>query len=486
MKKFLIVLTLSILASCSKGEVSESVSRSEQPMQIFLSPLEALSPDLRSSLSSALEDKIRDAAVAAYDRETGILADAVYSDAAPSLNLMSGRVYNIYALANMGDVTDAFPVSESDVRKLRFALPSFSSLENQGLPMAAMTSSAASGSLSMQLKRMVAKVNITIDHSDMDAGGSDRSFSNTVVKVHRAAKAIYPFAEGGSAALNKDDLYQDVTDFQTISDGYADVSEKLVLYVPENMQGNLGGDNDDPWGKSESEDDSGLSLCTFISLEGVKDGTVDGVEGDMVYRFFPGEDNTRNFDLQGNKVYDISMELTWDGMYVADNWKVEKNNWSDSRRILVSTSEDHGYSASASLVIPRGAEDFPVYVYYSPHGMPYESEEDGGEGHHYGKGWVFMLSHHPSGSPGPTAPQPNTSDFSGSYMSTGFVGHTAYRTVHYITIPPATPAGYSNRIMYRTADGRREAWLDIEVIEAGSPGLGVGDDENDGGGEIEY
>ncbi len=309
----------------------------------------------------------------------------------------------------------------------------------------------------------------------MDSGGADYSFCNNVVKVRRAARAVFPFEDGGSSAKSADDLNADVSDWQTVADGYDDLSETLTLYIPENMQGDLLDANSNPWDKSESNSGLDASLCTYITVEGFKDGEVDGVEGDFVYRFFPGENDVRNFDLQGNMVYEITLELTWDGMYVDDNWKVEKSNWSDSRSIQVSTSEDHGYARNATLTLMHGAEDVPVYIYFSPHGEEYESELDGGEAHHYDMGWVFMPEYSPSDGTGAVVPKENNSEFTGYYMSTGLVRHTEYRTVHYVTIPATTPPGYTNRIIYMTADGRKSAWLDIVVV--GSPDLSAGDGE---------
>ncbi len=417
-----------------------------------------------------IEDIINEVSVAAYDQETGMLADAAYSNSCAYLMLAVDRMYDIYVVANMGNVTDDFPDSESEVSLMKCRLPSFGQLKFNGLPMAGMVSAAWKSSLAVEVRRLVAKVNITIDHSDMDSGGSDKSFRNTVVKVHRAARVLYPFRKNGSAAMDASDLYSGTADYQAITDGYAAMSETVTLYVPENMQGMLLDGNDDPWKKSESSEVLDASLCTYISLEGVKDGSEDGVGGDFIYRFFPGEDDTGNFDLRGNKVYDISMVLTWKGMYVADSWKVEKSNWSDSRRISVSVEKDHGYVSGLKLLLPQGAADVPVYVYYSPHGAEYESEEAGGAVHHSEKGWNFMLVH----------------SSSGDFISTGFVEHQGYRSLHHITVSPDAPPGYTARIIYRTVEGMHSACLDIEVVEKNSPGLSSGDPEDVGDNCIEY
>lgn len=487
MKKILILALVPYLVSCSYHEEEcPSADVVFGSMRVELNP-DGSTCETRSIISvPGIEDMINEISVAAYDKGTGLLADSAYSKSCPYLMLATDRSYNIYVIANMGDITGNFPDYERDIGSLKCTMSSFGNLKYNGLPMAGMTETAWKSRLAVEVRRLVAKVNITIDHSDMDSGGSDKSFSNTIVKVHRAARNLYPFREMGSAALEPDDLYPGTADCQGIADGYADLSEKLTLYVPENMQGTLLKDNEDPWGKDGDSGGFDASLCTYISLEGVKDGSSDGVEGDFVYRFFPGEDDTGNFDLRGNKVYDISMVLTWEGMYVADSWKVGRSNWNDSRRISVSMYEDHGYVSELKLVLPQGAADVPVYIHYSPHGEEYESEEAGGSMHHYEKGWGFMLMHPPSGGSGTAGPKDNMSEFSGTFMSTGFVEHQGYRTKHYVTISPSAPPGYTNRIIYRTVEGVHSAYLDIEVAENNRPGLSVGEPEEDGDNYIDY
>ncbi len=473
-----------VLCSCQVKEDMDDCS-AERMMHVSLSPCGTCADDTRSLLDSPdIEDRINDAVVAAYERESGILADVSYSRSDRYLMLDTSKSYNVYVIANMGNLSLDFPSHESGLELLKFSLPSFGVLASQGLPMAGMLASDWMENLEIEVRRLVAKVNVTLDLSDMDSGGGGDCFRGSVIKVHRAARILYPFRKGGSAAMGPEDLYQEVADYQTFSSG--DSVETLTLYIPENMQGSLLDGNDDSWEKSESSDILDASLCTYISLEGVKDGSGDGVGGDFVYRFFPGEDSTRNFDLRGNRIYEISLALTWDGMYVSDNWKVEKSNWKDDRMIYVSTSEDCGYVSTAKLYIRRGASDVPVYICYSPHGQEYESEEEGGEGHHQIYGWKFHVTDSPYYDFSETFPQHNESELSGDYMSTGFMEHSGYRTVHYVTIPYTTPPGYKNSIVYMTSDGRHLACLHIEVVEADLPGLTIGGDTSGDEYEIEY
>ncbi len=464
MRKSLILFLLCLVAACSYPDELTSLQE-VQTMTLSLSPIDVASTDTRSILTATnIEDRINHATVAVYDAETGLLVDAVHTYSSLSLNLATGHTYNIYAAANMGDLTPVFPEAESDVEDIRFTLPPFSSLNLQGMPMAGKITTSWESNITIPVRRLLAKVIITVDHSGMNAGGADKSFKGVTVKVHRAAQAVYPFAEGGSRALSSSDLYSGVADHHTSISEYANASEELTLYIPENMQGTLLNGNDSQWDKSESNSSLDASLCTYITLEGVKDGSVDGVEGDFTYRFFPGEDATENFDLEGNTLYRISMKLTWNGMYVTDNWKVEKTGWSDTRMIRVSTAKDGGYASGTGIVLAQGSDRVPVYIFYSPHGNAYESEDDGGEAQHLSKGWVFMPSKSPSDGFAVTTSRANNSEYVGTYMSTGFVEHDSYRTTHYVTIPRSTAVGYTNSIMYRTSDWRKNAYLNISVV----------------------
>ena len=116
--------------------------------------------------------------------------------------------------------------------------------------------------------------------------------------------------------------------------GYAQ-DTTLVFYVPENVQGNLLPENDDPFGKvyEEISDIGGQSysdLCTYLEFNARRENT-QGYSGDVMYRYYLGADNTSDFSLVRNKRYDVTLDFTEDGFF-AESWKVTRGgDWNDTR-----------------------------------------------------------------------------------------------------------------------------------------------------------
>ncbi len=425
----------------------------------------------RSVLSetAAFENKITGITFAAYDNSTGMLISCLHTDQSRfDISLDKSKTYRIVMLANMGDMTAKFPSKMSGLSSLKHTIASYSQMNSLGLPMVCDVVTPWQPSLTLSLRRLVAKLVVTVDKSDIASmgGGGAASFRNARISVSRISRALYPFAAGGSRASRTSDLFPtDGLEYDTFSSPTANVSEELVLYVPENRQGTLLPGNTESMDKSESNAAlSGEELCTFISLNGVKNGSVDGVSGNLTYRLFPGADNVSNFDLEGGKKYMIRLKLTWDGMHIEGNWKVEKSNWSDSREIYFSLDKDSGYTTSRSINLAKGSTQVPVYIYYSPLGLTYEPE-GAGDAHHLAKGWGFQTMYSPSSTTTRlTELQPCDGNLTGTYMSTGFVEHSDYWTKHYITIPKSTGVGYSNKIGYMTSDRSAQAVLSITAV----------------------
>ncbi len=379
------------------------------------------------------EDRVNSMTIAAFDSNTGYLVGCAYPQAGNwGINLPTDRTYRIYLLANMGDQTGMIPAEASGMEGFRYDLVSYSRLKENGLPMVCDTLTAWKPELTLDLRRLMAKLAITVDKGNMSemGGGGEEAFRNHRIAVHRIVRILTPFAEGGSAAQSEADFFTlDEVEYDTFSDATAEESEEMLLYVPENVQ------------------DTGLvgkELCTYVSMSGRKDGSTDGVYGDLVYRFIPGSDKASGFGLKGGKRYDITLKLTWNGMYAEGDWKVERSGWRDNRRILVSLAPDKGYVPAASVSLAKGSSAVPVYVYYSPQGKDYAE----GEANHHEKGWTYFIE-----------------EPAGDMMSTGLVEHTLYRSIHYVTIPATTSSGYENAIYYATMDEREKAVLKIRVAE---------------------
>lgn len=331
----------------------------------------------RSTLpgTTAFENSVTEVTFIAYNASTGLLEGAVHTGgSSATLTLDSHATHHIYALANMGDWSNAAPVREALVPDLSYTIPSYDSMSSAGMPMAGSTECGGAGPVAVSVRRLLAKVIVTVDRSDICDGTTVEPFDFGGLSVQRAARRLRPFASGGSRALDPDDLFPGSQEPEDMSgeDPYADSSTQRVLYIPENCQGALLEDGGNAFDKSLSNPilsaQESAALCTYITFEATKNGQSDGVDGDLSYRFFPGADATSNFSLEGGKVYLIDLVLTWDGMFVQGNWMVTRTGWSDTRLLQVSDDETDGYASAMDLFLPAGISGYPVFVYYSPEG----------------------------------------------------------------------------------------------------------------------
>ncbi len=464
MKKIIAYILLGLaLVSCSHRELMFPQS---EVVRVKATVEDREEADTKSVLSesASFANAVNTITVAFYEESSGRLMTALYSSSGDiETELDRNRTYHIFALANMGDLTGSMPVHMTDLKSFRYEISSYSSLRSSGIPMMYEGVSAWKSEIPISLRRLMAKLVITVNTSELNEHGAvSGAFSNELISVNRVAKAIYPFMDGGSRALGDDDLFSasDI-EYDTFSYPSDAESNDLILYVPENKQGTLLSGNTSQTDKSDDNSSlSGQDYCTYVELKGEKVGSTDGVYGDFIYRFYPGKDNVTNFDLEGNSLYTITLHLTWEGLFTSNGWMVEKSNFSDRRKLLVSFFPDKKYTSSFGTSIALGSTKVPLYIYYSPQGLNYESEADGGEPHHLKDGWVYFpydkayytqsgLSY---------APQANETGFSGTYVETGFVEHTPYWTRHYVTVPKGIiPKSGSYNIKYSTPDGRKSA-----------------------------
>ncbi len=418
--------------------------------------------------TAAFEDMVTEITAAAFDEAGGHLLATAYNDSGElEIMLPKGGKYEIFILANMGDQSGRIPADRRDMERFRYDVQSYSRMREKGLPMVCTVVTAWTKSLNLNLRRLMAKLVVAVDKSNIaqSGGGGADSFVGHKMEVSRVARAIYPFAPDGSSAKSPDDLFmEEDIEYEIFPDMDVSTGDGTVLYVPENMQGVKSGAYESVGGKSESNPELlGEELCTYVSLDGYKNGYEDGVYGKLTYRFFPGADNLSNFDLKGGMSYNLTLKLTWNGMYTEGDWRVERSDWVDRRKIQLSLHRDGGFETNLSFSLAKGSVHVPVYIYYTPQGEAYEPESEGGMAHHYDKGWNFAPMKPVGGQP--AFPTDNEGEIIGEKMSIGFVEHQDYRTIHYVTVSPSAENGYSNFIRYFTCDGRREAGLEITVTE---------------------
>ena len=342
----------------------------------------------KSVLGEAAETRITSVLMAVYRDGQLEISRSFQAGEACSLPLSGAGGRNAYAFVNMPGLTEAdLPPSETGLPEVSWRIGSYARMDADGLPMAGCSKGIPSdGTCPVAVSRLVSRFEFHLldgyrsffsasprvrEHED------DPSWllRNICYTLHNINGRLRPF---GQSAAGPDDLLDD-REFQLTADGRA------VLYVPENLQGDLL-DNDDPSKKdlpallqAHGEDYPVCASYVEVTLE--QDPARYGVGGNLSYRFFLGEDSVRNFSVGRNRLYSVGFGPDYQTvMRCFDNgtwpWKVGSEDWRDSRFLAFGAARyPVRKGASASVQVRYGFEgedhpeaagtDWTLYVKYA-------------------------------------------------------------------------------------------------------------------------
>ena len=270
----------------------------------------------RSSID-ADEDALEDINLYAYC--DGKLEAMLYTQSPEDIRmkLYKGRTYNMYALANMGEVEA--PVSEEDMKDHRYSVGSLREIEG-AFPMAWMkegfTIEGSSPFLGISLERLLARISFSIERSELD------DFQVTAIKLRQGALGVYPFREDSraeSASDVADGDWASASDLSTLNAG-----GEIAFYALENRQGVLMPGNSDPCSKTPDGIPDNSELCTYLEMTSSYSGQYQGVtvsSDKVTYRFYLGENNCTDFNVIRNKDVKINLKVTEDRIF-DESWRV--------------------------------------------------------------------------------------------------------------------------------------------------------------------
>lgn len=320
--------------------------------------------DARSILGDeSIETMITDATLASYDSD-GKLVNVIYYEnvgSGVSLYLSGVKENDVYALVNMGDMSKAFPMVEEELDELVYHIGSYEEVFEKGFPMCGVVRDCiyeSGKSVQIPLERLLARLDVRILHTQLAGSEVDQNYAynlcNKSLWLRQANSHLMPFAAGGSRAETVEDMMElsdynpDLND-RNAYQGHLKPSQMgpgvgyfkdttIVLYVPENVQGVLLPDNQDPFAKIP-DNISGIGgkpydeLCTYLEFNANKPYLGDGFSGDVMYRCYLGADNVSDFSVVRNTRYDMTISLTDEG-YHLNSWKVHKGeSWTDIRTL---------------------------------------------------------------------------------------------------------------------------------------------------------
>ena len=204
--------------------------------------------------------------------------------------------YTLYAIANLGH--DAGERTQDFVRSLRVEREP-AALADAPFPMSAQQAVTVSGDtqIAVSLIRAVAKVNF----SYTVAADFAKSFHVKSVQLRSIPCSATFF---GSSRAENSETVADMPPVETSATAYA-----ATCYLLENRQGEVAG-----IGSQQQKDQTRApEHASYIAIAGEADGT------QVVYRIYLGENNTTDFNVGRNRVYNIDARIL--GLNTVD-WRV--------------------------------------------------------------------------------------------------------------------------------------------------------------------
>lgn len=348
-------LSLFLLSSgCSKEEaVSPEPVVYEQPSIDFpfrpsIIPYKGADGDVATkswaSTYTEMDNLFVDESVAVYSKKTGQkVASYYYSDAAAqagdydtanpreyqkanSSPFVDGEEYTAYAIVNSrGDQTELFPSAESEVPNIIFRIDDPKQLSGYGIPMAGSASfiaeterngAAFTTSVTIPVRRLFAKVHLTVPTFSYGRYGVN-SFWTALSNINTR---ILPF--GQSKALVGSDVMEGNANRATSRyETYGDITD-TYFYVPENMQGIAPSIQSPALRNPGSSPSVRFGVMTFVEpvvgFNSASD-TWHPIDGAISYKRWLGRNNTDDFNVEGNSVYNLSYTLNESGLFTPSN-----------------------------------------------------------------------------------------------------------------------------------------------------------------------
>ncbi len=280
---------------------------------------------LKSKALNPDEEKISDISLMIFNRD-GEAEECIYLDDAEDcdVRLLVENKYTICACVNFGYRVCAENLDELENLEYHLAYPDDYSL---GIPMYAYQEIYLDGDteeISLELKRLMAKISLQIDRSRLSEGVGFYIRSAKICNCPRLTKVF-----GQNSISNSDECFAlgfQRSDYETdILNTNNDVSEAISLYMLENMQGEFDGEIENDSDKVFEENDPRRSRCSYIELE------IEYISGKyyssgkgLIYRFYLGEDRS-NLDVERNCHYRITVSPEDDGLS-DDGWRIDKSN----------------------------------------------------------------------------------------------------------------------------------------------------------------
>ena len=366
MRRFFIYAAalLTLAASCARESVPETTVQPEGKDAGYAFVLDngviTTAPAVQtkgviatSGTASSYESRMTEVHVGVY--LGGTLVSDYIPGTSPALALDRTKEYDFYAVTAVGD-SWTWPSNEVDLSsKAIDILPDLSSYSSKGIPCfgqvlgmrpeaADAADGSADGNICIEVRRLFAKVELDIVTPSGEL--NPYSISPSDVRVRRINSVLRPFA-GGCAAADPSDVRDASAGNGTDHTVSGETSGTMVFYVPENLQGAPLTGNTDSYLKTPGSIDDAVGgvksqLCTYLEINCsaeavsafVSEFGSGQVSGSLAYRFLLGGDNLSDCNVEGGRVYRVTLTLRKKGLDLVGNWKVDNTNMDDRRSFV--------------------------------------------------------------------------------------------------------------------------------------------------------
>lgn len=321
------------------------------PFTVEVAAPECKAPDAKSSFPDESLQKITDLNVFVYYQGCLIKECSRYFPDMDTLMLSfpyGKNDFNVYMLGNVGQIDP--PSEEYRLTSLKYVAHSYEEFLSHGFPVAGAFFGYRKGQLAhFELTRMVGQYNVRVKVSAENA-----KYKITDVRLKNCAMDVLPFGEGTGASVFECSCEEEecvcgdrLTETEVMR---LNLGLPVSLYFMENIQGVLLPWNTDPCLKIPSSLDPGMAdRCTYMEVT-ADVNTLTARYRNVKYRFYLGQDQTSDFSIVRNTLYDVLLDFT-QNMVSEEEWRIEAGEPS---------VVDVRLNKTEAMVI-RGAEDM-VYV----------------------------------------------------------------------------------------------------------------------------
>ena len=340
------------LSSCSIREEMDDlpVIRQEEEKDEYVEYTAAIAPAEFETKTAGVDETPSTFFVGVYDA-TGTKVGVMTSSS--SVTLLKRGMYSFYAVGgaiSSSFTASSFPTLESDLASLQVMYqwedgdmgdtPN-TYIEDCGAPIYGRVLNSSPNALAsggtvihIPVKRSIAKVNLSV-YADA-ALRNYFTIGSVRMDIGNCSLCVKPFSGNNYCVDDSSNIYTFDMGTPSIGSINSDSGISGTIAVPENAQGNVFEGNTDPAQKTECSESE---YATFIQLRVPYTGS-NGVFGTMYYRFYLGSDNTTNCDVIGGKIYNVTCNLSYNGVFADADWKVDTDAMTDSRALTI-LAHDH-------------------------------------------------------------------------------------------------------------------------------------------------